>query len=364
MIRMVKMISAGQTTVIASLLLLLAACGESGKTPPVEFRIPIEVIEVSTDDMEDLIVTTGALRTRESVNLDVETPGFLKLARDESGNPLVEGSAVKAGQLIAEITGEDARLAAGLEATRRHLESAEKELNRRQQLFARKLIAEEDVWQARTRYEDALHNYDTSQRTLEKSRITTPIDGVILELVRDAGGQTIADGQKVVLGLRIARVAPLDRLIADIDLVGPDLSRVAPGQSVRINHYAFKDISMAGTVLRLAPTLDPQSRTFRVEVEVDNQEGLLRPGMFIQASIIAERREDVIVVPRDAITLRAGRNVVFVVDGQRVVVRPVVLGLADDTRLEVTEGLNSGERVAVRGLETLTDGTQVRVVTP
>ena len=167
-----------------------------------------------------------------------------------------------------------------------------------------------------------------------------------------------------MLGLRIARVAPLDRLIADIDLVGPDLSRVAPGQSVRINHYAFKDSSMAGTVLRLAPTLDPQSRTFRVEVEVDNQEGLLRPGMFIQASIIVERREDVIVVPRDAITLRAGRNVVFVVDGQRVVVRPVVLGLADDTRLEVTEGLNSGERIAVRGLETLTDGTRVRVVTP
>ena len=168
MIRMVKMISTGQTTVIASLLLLLAACGESGKTPPVEFRIPIEVIDVSTDDMEDLIVTTGALRTRESVNLDVETPGFLMLARDESGNRLVEGSAVKAGQLIAEITGEDARLAAGLEATRRHLESAEKELNRRQQLSDRKLIAEEDVWQARTRYEDALLNYDTSQRTLEK----------------------------------------------------------------------------------------------------------------------------------------------------------------------------------------------------
>ncbi len=358
------MIKARPTTAVACAILLLAGCGAPSNTAPVEFRIPVEVTDVGTDVIEDLIVTTGTLRTRESVLLTVETPGYLVLSRDAGGNRLAEGSSVDADQVIAEITGEDARLASNLEATKRHLESAQQELERRQRLFEQKLIADADVWAARTQYEDRLHAYETSQRTFEKTRMVTPIAGVILELARDSSGQSVADGQKVSAGFNVARVAPLDRLIADIDLVGPELSRVTPGQKVRIGHYAFADKSIDGTILRLSPTLDASSRTFRVEVEVDNGMGLLRPGMFVQASIIAERREDVVVAPRDAITKRGGRNVVFVVDGQHVVQRNVGLGLGDDRQFEISEGLQAGERVAIRGLETLTDGTRVRVVTP
>jgi membrane fusion protein, multidrug efflux system len=343
---------------------ILSGCGGPSNTAPVEFRIPVEVTDITTADVEDLIVTTGTLRTRENVALTVETPGYLKLSSDANGNRLTEGSNVQANQLIAEIIGEDARLASNLEASKQHLERSQQELERRQQLFKQKLISEEDVWNARTQYEDRLHAYDTSQRTLEKARIVTPIAGVILQLARDANGQAVADGQKVNAGFDIARVAPLDTLIADIDLVGPELSRVTPGQSVRIKHYAFEGKELSGTILRLSPTLDPTTRTFRVEVEVNNDERLLRPGMFVQAAIIAERREAVVVAPREAITKRGGRNVVFVVDGQRVVQRQVGLGLADDERFEISEGLQVGERIAIRGLETLTDNTRVRVVTP
>ena len=347
-----------------ALLALLTACGGSTNAPAVEFLIPVEVVDVTTDAVEDIIVTTGTVRTRESVILTVETPGFLVLAKDENGGRLEEGATVKADQLIAQVTGEDARLAAGIEATREHLESAKTELERRQQLFEQRLISEADVWAARTQYEDRLHAYETSQRTFEKTRIITPIEGVILELARDSTGQPIADGQLVSQGVSVARVAPLDRLIADIELVGPELSRVAIGQKVRISHYAFTGSNLDGTIIRLSPTMDPNTRTFRVEVEVDNLEGLLRPGMFVQAAIVAKRHEDVVVVPRDAITQRGGRNVVFVVEGQRVAQRDVTLGLADDTQFEVSQGLQSGDRIAVRGLETLTDGTRVRVITP
>ena len=86
--------------------------------------------------------------------------------------------------------------------------------------------------------------------------------------------------------------------------------------------------------------------------------------MFIQAGIIAKQAQDVPVVPRDGITQRGGRNVVFVVEGQRVVQRDVLLGLADDLQFEISQGLLVGDRIAIRGLETLTDGTRVRVITP
>ena len=341
-----------------------AACGPAGGSEPasVEFRIPVEVAEVGRDDVEDRIVTTGTLRTEENVVLSVETPGFLVLGRDGTGARLVEGSSVSEGQLVAEITGEDARLAAGLEATRQHLENAEEEMGRRRMLFDRGLITEEEYRRTRVTYEDALRNFELSQRADEKTRLTTPIAGVVLELARDEDGFPVADGQMVLAGFEVARIAPIGRLIADVDLVGPELARVRPGQPVRIRHYAFDDLSITGRILRLSPTMDPEKHTFRAEVGVDNARRLLRPGMFIEAAIVAERRTGVTVVPRDSVTERAGRDVVFTLDGQRAARRDVTLGLGDDDRVEVREGVEPGERIVVRGLETLTDGTRVRVV--
>jgi multidrug efflux pump subunit AcrA (membrane-fusion protein) len=74
-----------------------------------------------------------------------------------------------------------------------------------------------------------------------------------------------------------------------------------------------------------------------------------------------EQREEVPVVPREAVTERGGRRVVFVLDGQRVAQREVILGLGDDDVVEVRQGVSAGDRIVVRGLETLTDGTRVRV---
>ena len=348
--------------VLYLVVLAAAGCGGATSTTPVEFRIPVEVDEVGIDVVEDRIITTGTLRTRESVILNVETPGFLILARDAAGVRLAEGSFVSQGQVIADITGEDARLAAGLDATRRHADTAEQEMTRRQGLFAKGLIPEEDVRRAEATYADALHNFELSQRTAEKTHMTTPIAGVLLELARDEDGFPVADGQMVQPGFTVARIAPTDRLIADIDLVGPELARVRPGQAVQIRHYAFENMTIAGTILRLSPSMDPETHTFRAEVDVDNSRGFLRPGMFVEAAIIVERRADVAVVPRDAVTERAGRSVVFVIDGQRAVRRIVSLGLGDDDQVEVREGVTPGERIVVRGLETLTDGTRVRVV--
>lgn len=347
---------------LAVLPLVIAGCETSVTSESVEFRIPVEVGEVATGTMEDRIITTGTLRTRESVVLNVETAGYLVLARDSSGARLVEGSKVTVGQPVAEITGEDARLAAGLDARRRQLATAEEEMKSRQQLFKEGIISREEVRRAEVAHQDALLQFELSQRTDEKTRITTPITGVILELARDASGLPVADGQMVNAGFVVARIAPVDRLIADIDLVGPELARVRPGQPVQIRHYAFEDVTLNGAILRLSPAMDPQTHTFRAEVEVDNARGLLRPGMFVETAIIAERRRDVPVIPREAVAERGGRSVVFVVDGQRAVQRNVTFGLGDDDQVEIREGLEPGERIVVRGLETLTDGTRVRVI--
>jgi membrane fusion protein (multidrug efflux system) len=116
-----------------------------------------------------------------------------------------------------------------------------------------------------------------------------------------------------------------------------------------------------GKVLRLAPMVDQHTRALRAEVEIDNHMDRLRPGMFVEVTLIGARHENVTVVPRSAVTDRGGRPVVFVLHQQYVTQQPVELGLADDERIEVRAGVAEGDRVVVSGLETLTDKMAVRV---
>ena len=353
---------------VSGSLLVLGMLAVAGCAPPIpgqdaEFRMPVEVEDVATGTVEDLVVATGNLRPREIVSLDIETPGNLQIARNAEGERLAEGMRVSAGDVVARVTGEDARLHARLETTRQALEAAQAHLARRRELHAANLAHDEELQQAEERYETALFNFERSTLDAAKATLTTPIDGTILRLARDIDNRPQADGQLVRAGFVVAEIAPLDELIADIDLIGPELGRVEVGLAARIRHYAFDDTLFPGEVIRLSPVLDPVKHTFRAEVTVDNAERLLRPGMFVEVVIVIEQRQDVVVVPREAVANRAGKTVVFALDGQqRVARRDVRLGLGDDDKVQVMEGVAVGDRVAVRGLETLIDGNRVRVV--
>lgn len=347
--------------VIALGVLGLAACVADDSSDEVEFMVPVTVAAATSDTVEDTIVATGALRAPEVVSLAAENAGTLEIARGRDGRRLVEGDRVVKGQEIARVSGEDARLAARLDATRQRFEAAEHDLEATRALAAQGLITETALATAETTYEEARLEYDRSRHTELRTRLVTPIDGVILALARDEQSRPLADGQLVATGLVIARIAPVDPLVADIDVVGDDVARIAVGQLARVRQHALSDRSFEGRVRRLAPSVDPVTRALRAEVEVGNGERRLRPGMFVEVTIIVERREGVTVVPRDAVTERGGARVVFVQRGQRVVQRPVELGLGDDQRIEVSSGVEPGEKVVIRGLETLTDQTRVRV---
>lgn len=346
---------------LALLLLVAASCAPSDESDEIEFRVPVRVQKVAAADVEDQIVVTGALRAVERASLTVETSGVLRLARGSDGLPLREGDRVTAGQMIAEITGEDARLAARTEATRQRFLSAKADLESARSLFDQGLITEKELRSYETALEEARVEYDRSQLTETRNQLVTPIDGVLLRLARDASGQPVADGQLVAPGFEVAQVAPLSPLMAEVDLVGADVARVSKGVPARVRQMAFDDRVFSGEVVRLAPYVDATTRSLRAHVEVGNPDELLKPGMFVEVTLVVDRHENVPVVPREAVTERAGTKVVFVLDGQRVRQREVTVGLGDDHVVEIAGGVDLGERVVVRGLETLNDSTAVRV---
>jgi RND family efflux transporter MFP subunit len=321
----------------------------------------VTVATVETGSVEDRIVATGTLRARETVSLRAETGGQLEIARGPGGGRLSEGDRVRAGQTVAAIRGEEVRLAARTEATRQRYESAQHDYDSKQALFAEGLISAEALRPVETALAEAKIEWERSQLTEVRSQLVTPIDGVLLYLARDDRGLPLADGQLVTQGFVVAQVAPVDRLIADVDLVAGDVARVRGGMEARVRHPDAAAEGVVGRVARLAPAVDATTRTLRAEVAVDSGTGQLRPGMFVEVTIVAERRDGVPVAPREAVAERGGRKVVFVLNGQKVSRREVSLGLGDDRVIEIKDGVVPGEKIVVRGLETLSDGTSVRV---
>jgi RND family efflux transporter MFP subunit len=352
---------AAATASLVLAAMLQSACAPGVEEQNVEFRVPVAVEEVVVATLEDRIVTTGTLRTPALVTLNALDTGVLEINAGPSGRRLAEGDFVDAGDEIARIVGEEVRLAARTVSARRSYEAALTELEATRELFDRGLINQTALDNMESAFEQAKVELDRSLRTEERNRLVTPIDGAILKLARDGEGQLMANGQLVSPGQLVAQIAPLDPLIADVDLIGEDIADVRVGLEARVRYYGWADKTFEGEVLRLAPTVDQRTRAMRAEVEIGNPERLLKPGMFVEVTLIGNRRADVPVVPRRAVTDRGGQRVVFVLSGQRVIRREVRLGLGDDELVEIREGVEPGERIVVRGLETLTDQMLVRV---
>jgi RND family efflux transporter MFP subunit len=349
--------------VLALTVLVTGGCVDRSGNEEVEFRVPVTVREVGTGSFEDTVVATGTLRPVETTTLAVETGGYLAIAEQpRTGRRLGEGDRIRAGQTIATISGEEVQLTARSRATRERYEAARQEADSMRALFAEGLVSEQELDQAEANLADAEVAWRQSAWTEEQSRLVAPIDGVLLQLARDERGRPLADGQRVSKGFVLAEIAPLDPLIGELQVVGAEAPRVEAGQPVRVRHHASEgDRVHEGTVVRMAPSLDPVSRAFVVEVEVDNDADRLRPGMFVEGTIVIASRVEVPSVPRRAVTERSGRKVVFAVEGQRARQREVTLGFGDDEAVEVRAGLEAGERIVVSGHETLTDDTPVRV---
>ena len=349
--------------ILSSVPVFLSGCSSGSSVDEIDFLVPVTVTDVGTADVEDKITATGTLRATKIARLEVETGGFLEFLTNKSGSRYKEGDRVKAGDVIARITGEDVRLAARTEANYQRFLTAKDEYEATKKLFEEGFKSKSDLLTMQSSLEDARLEYERSLNAENRSLLATPIDGVILRLARDKDNQNqpLAVGQFVNPGFEVARIAPISVLIADVDLVGQDVAKVKEGLEARILHYAWENEVFPGRVVHLNPVIDPVTRALRAEVEVDNSQEKLRPGMFVEVIIIKEQRKAVPYVPRGSVTDRGGKWVVFALKGQRVAMKEVVLGLGDDSIVEIREGLSVGERVVTRGLETLTDQTRVRV---
>jgi RND family efflux transporter MFP subunit len=112
----------------------------------------------------------------------------------------------------------------------------------------------------------------------------------------------------------------------------------------------------------LSPAINADTRTFTGTVSIDNPDYLLRPGMFVKADIVINRKDSVIVIPKNIILSRQRGKTVFVIERGLAAERIIQTGIENLTEAEVTRGLMKDERVVTSGFETLSNKSKVKII--
>lgn len=190
--------------------------------------------------------------------------------------------------------------------------------------------------------------------------IRTPFGGTVME-------RFVTDGAYVTTGARLYSIAKLTSLWIQLDAYESDLPLLRLKQNVSVEVESYPGESFDGVVTFIDPTLDAQRRTARVRVEVENEDGRLRPGMFAQAVVASETENDVdapLVVPSTAPLFTGRRAIVYVEvsssSGATYEARTVRLGPRLGNLYPVVAGLSEGERIVTRGAFALDADLQIR----
>jgi RND family efflux transporter MFP subunit len=196
---------------------------------------------------------------------------------------------------------------------------------------------------------------ETALEHLKDTEIRSPISGAVVE-------RTVEIGQAVAPGVQLLRIVDQPYVKADIDLPEGDIGRVAIGATAMITVDAYPGKEFPGKVVSINPMVDRQTRTFRVRIQVPNQQGKLMDGMFARVRLSVGKHRG-LAVPRDALSHLPGSGTyyVFVVEGKKAVKRAVEIGAVNDQWAEVMTGLVEGDKVVVSQTGRLRSGMDVTV---
>jgi HlyD family secretion protein len=370
----------------------------------------VEVASVQAQPIRSSVLASGVLAYRDQVQLRSEVIG------KAAAVPVSEGDRVSAGDVIIELDPQQFR--AQLDQQRAHvrmqelaierqrvlLANLERQVERSRSLFKRGLAdansqesAENELELARvdlrTRLEalsQARAAMEQAEDSLTKTRIRSPIDGIVIRLDVKPGEAVIA-GTTNIPGSTLAVIADTSVMLAELRVDEADIAKIGIGQSAAIYPAAFPDSAIAGDVESIAASAQraegQQNLSFEVRVRLDDSDpSAVRPGMSCRAEVHTETSEDALAVPVQALQYddepsdgetgrkRSGGNggnssaesqaYVFVIDDGQARRRDVKAGISSDSHIEIVSGLSAGEEVVsgpFRVLRSLRDGDRVRI---
>lgn len=348
---------------LALLFAVLAACG--GKTEAPRKRPPPLVVvgKVQKRDVPVEVRAPVDLRPLAQSDVSAKTLGYLDAVLVDRGD------VVKRGQLLALVRPSDlpdqlSTARGTLAQTQAAVQLARANLDRAQKLAPSGVISQQDLQNATTALATAEAAQASAQSQvgglatrLGETRIESPLDGVVSVRRLDPGalvGPTSG-------GSAIMTVVRVDVLRVFIAIPEREISGIGVDKDAHVELDALPGKSLQGKVVRVAPALDPTTRTLDAEVQLKNDSGELRPGMYGIGAIVKEVHKDVPVVPASAMQISDRKHYVFVLMGDKVERREIQVGVDSGNDLEVLSGVNAGDEIVTAGIDGLSSGAEVRV---
>jgi RND family efflux transporter MFP subunit len=188
-------------------------------------------------------------------------------------------------------------------------------------------------------------------------KITAPIDGVIIDL------PYYTPGTRVNTGSNIVEIMDYHKMYMNVQLPEKYISIIKPDAKVNLTNYTIPKDTILGKIVQVSPAINTDTRTFLGNIQVDNPNYLLRPGMFVKADIVINHKDSVIVIPKSIILSRQRGKTIFVIDRTGLASERIIrTGLENLTDVEVTGGLEKNERVVTVGFETLSTRSKVKII--
>jgi membrane fusion protein (multidrug efflux system) len=333
----------------AALSTALTGCGVGeAKTniDETEMAAPLPV-EVVIPRKAEIFAT---YRTTSNIASDVDAPVTARVDGEVREILVEEGDRVEAGQILARLDGERLRLE--MRQARANLDKTTREYERFVNMHDRGLVSSAAFDGMKYDMDSLSASYELKHLNYNYTFIRAPISGVI-------SARDIKVGQQVNAGDATFRVTDTSKLVAYLHIPQSELNKFAAGNIADVQVAAMPELTFKATIARISPTIDMRSGTFRVTAYLDNDDGLLAPGMFGRFEIAYERHQDALVIPADAVLLEDNEAVVYVVDNGAAVRRPIKTGIEEDGSVEVLSGLDGSENIIVTGQNGLRDGSRV-----
>lgn len=220
----------------------------------------------------------------------------------------------------------------------------------------------EEIASVRAQVQQATANLALQTAQLEKTQIKAPIDGLLIRRNLEPG--EIAGMESSNPSSLFTIINPAN-LTVDADVNQADFKSLRLGAPTRIAVDALPSRTYKGTVDAILPEADRQKNTVKVRIGLPGKDSDLRLGMSVKVSFFdqepKEESKRAIFIPRDAVVEVAGSNFVFVAEAEHAVRRPIVIGEKFYDKVEVLEGLTTGEKLIVKGHNSLQDGARITI---
>lgn len=364
--------------------------------------VGVQTVKAAREDIQSKVSANGKIQAVKKVDISANVMGQVtRLA-------LKEGDRVKAGDFLLEIDPVRSRAAvAGLEAAlqasgedlatqRARLEQAQSDFRRAEANVKAGIIARADFEQVRTalatarttaqaaqkRVDQARSDLAQAQDVLSKSRLTSPIDGVVTAK-RIEQGETAVIGVQNQPGTVLLTISDMSRVEAEMEVDEASIPNVKVGQTaqVRIDAYANQVFKATVTEVGGSPILKAANEAikFKVKVQIQDPPATIKPGLSTQADIFTGRRDQVLAIPIQALVMKeiplkpgekrdpaAPREEegVFLMEGGKARFQAVKTGLMGELNVEVLSGLKEGDVVVngpLKALRELKGGERIRV---